>query len=161
MIWQSLSLWALRLRAVPSCLTDKWELLIQVSNGAEGLTCHQVTLEIMTLCAWEALQVDVCNKSKLIISWREQQLCLCPYGVMLTLPSGPPRSVTLEDLLIVYLKHVLNPFIKVLKIYFLSFFQGSGFGIFIHSLNKPFLIFSMCQMLASEMQRWTRQCLYN
>ena len=114
---------ALRLRAVPSCLIDnKWGLLIQVSNGAEGLTCHQVTLEIMTLCAQEALQVDVCNKSKLIISWREQQLCLCLYGVILTLPSGPPRSVRLEDLLIAYLKQLLNPFIKMLKVLFIYLF---------------------------------------
>lgn len=114
------------------------------------------------LCVlWEALQVDVCNKSKLIISWKEQQLCLHPYGVMLTLPGGPSRSVRCDDLLIVYLKQLLNPFIKVLKIYFISSFRGPGFSTFIYSLNKPFLIFSVCQMWASEMQIWTRQCFYN
>lgn len=77
-----------------------------MSDGAEGPTCHQVTLEIMALCARKALQVDVCNKSKLIISCREQQLCLCPDRVMLTLPSGPSRSVRLEDLRMAYLKQL-------------------------------------------------------
>lgn len=78
----------------------------RVRDGADGLTCHQVTLEIMTLSAREALQVDVRNKSKRIISCREQQLCLCPDRVMLTLPSGPPRSVTIEDLLMACLKQL-------------------------------------------------------
>lgn len=80
-------------------------------------------LWILWLCVLgEALQVDMCNKSKVSISGREQQLCLHPYQVMLTLPSGPSRSVRLEDSLIVYLKQLLNSFIKVLKIYFILLF---------------------------------------
>jgi hypothetical protein len=104
---------------------------------------------------WEALQVDMCNKSKLIISWGEQQLCLHLYGVVSTLPSGPSRSVRLENLLIVYLKQLLNPSINALKIYLMPFFW------YIYSFNKPFLMFSVSRMLASRMQRWTRHCLYN
>jgi hypothetical protein len=64
----------------------------------------------------------MCNKSKLIISWGEQQLCLHLYGVVSTLPSGPSRSVRLENLLIVYLKQLLNPSINALKIYLMPCF---------------------------------------
>lgn len=137
MIWQSLSLWALRVEIVLSCLINErcrsgWAMELRDSLVTRWLWR-------LRLCVlWEALQVDMCNKSKLIISWREQQLCLHPYRFMLTFPSEPSRSVRLEDLLIVHLNQLLNAFIKVLKIYFMSFFQDSEFSPFIHSyIHSP------------------------